>query len=171
MTMDEFSWNLVYRLLRTDDIHIGDVQSRDEHKKDEVIRHIYLVPSSMPVPWTSHLPSFSSWTTYLDNIRLEIFLMLSIFIYLSYVFHWVIHYFLLFYQVCDGCLHALSTMTLLSLLNRLPHGFYFILGLVFFLLFYLAIIISLLLEYNGTYNEIINIIFIWVLEYNSSFRI
>ena len=60
MAMDGFSWNLVCRLLRTDDIHIGDVQSRDEHKKDEDIRHIYLVPSSMPVPWTSHLPSFSS---------------------------------------------------------------------------------------------------------------
>ena len=80
MTMDEFSWNLVCRLLRTDDIHIEDIQSRDEHKKDEVIRHIYLIPCSMPVPWTSHLPSFSSWTTYLDDIRLEIFLTLSILI-------------------------------------------------------------------------------------------
>ena len=60
MTMDEFSWSLVYRSLRTDDIHIGDVQVRDEHEKDEVIRHIFLVPCSMPVPWTSHLPSFSS---------------------------------------------------------------------------------------------------------------
>ena len=163
--MDGFSWNLVCRLLRTDDIHIGDVQSRDEHKKDEVIRHIYLVPSSMPVPWTSHLPSFSSWTTYLDDIRLEIFLMLSIFIYLSYVFHWVIHYFLLFYQVCDGCLYALSTMTLLSLLNRLPHIDFILFWVFSFSFFSLAIIISLLLEYNGTYNEIISIIFIWVLDY------
>ena len=86
MTMDEFSWNLVCRLLRTDDIHIGDVQSRDEHKKDEVIRHIYLVPFSMPVPWTSHLPSFSSWTTYLDDIRLHIFLTLSV----APLFIWVV---------------------------------------------------------------------------------
>ena len=57
-----------------DDIHIDDVQVRDEHEKDEVIRHIFLVPCSMPVPWTSHLPSFSS----LDDIRLEIFPTLSV---------------------------------------------------------------------------------------------
>ena len=42
--------------------------SQDEHKKDEVTRHIFLVLCSMPIPWISHLPS---WTMYLDEIRLE----------------------------------------------------------------------------------------------------
>ena len=60
MTMDEFSWSFVCRSLRTDEIHIGDVQVRDEHEKDEVIRYIFLVLCSMPIPWPSHLPSFSS---------------------------------------------------------------------------------------------------------------
>ena len=60
MTMDEFSWSFVCRSLRTDEIHIGDVQVRDEHEKDEVIRYIFLVSCSMPIPWPSHLPSFSS---------------------------------------------------------------------------------------------------------------
>ena len=79
MTMDEFSWSLVCRSLRTDDIHIGDVQVRDEHEKDEVIRHIFLVPCSMPVPWTSHLPSFSSLDDLFErHIRLEIFPTLSV---------------------------------------------------------------------------------------------
>ena len=55
-------------------------------------------------------------------------------------------------------------MTLLGLLNRLPH-IDFILFWVFFSFFYLAIIISLLLEYNGIDNEIINITFILVLDY------
>ena len=50
----------VCRSLRTDEIHIGDVQVRDEHEKDEVIRYIFLVSCSMPIPWPSHLPSFSS---------------------------------------------------------------------------------------------------------------
>ena len=60
MTMDEFSWSFVCRSLRTDVIHIGDVQVRDEHEKDEVIRYIFLISCSMPIPWPSHLPSFSS---------------------------------------------------------------------------------------------------------------
>ena len=68
MTMDEFSWSFVCRSLRTDEIHVSDVQVRDEHEKDEVIRHIFLVLCSMPIPWTSHLPS---WMTYLDDIRLD----------------------------------------------------------------------------------------------------
>ena len=42
--------------------------SQDEHEKDEIIRHIFLVLCSMPILWTSHL---SSWTTYLDDIRLD----------------------------------------------------------------------------------------------------
>ena len=42
--------------------------SQDEHGKDEVIRHIFLILCSMPIPWISHLPS---WTTYLDDIRLN----------------------------------------------------------------------------------------------------
>ena len=50
MTMDEFSWNLIRRLLRTDDIHIGDVQRRDKHKKGTRLLGIFTL---------SHLPSLS----------------------------------------------------------------------------------------------------------------
>ena len=42
--------------------------SQEEHEKDEVIRQIFLVLCSMLIPWISHL---SSWTTYLDDIRLN----------------------------------------------------------------------------------------------------
>ena len=38
--------------------------SQDEHRKDKVIKLIFLVLYSMPIPWISHLPS---WTTYLDD--------------------------------------------------------------------------------------------------------
>ena len=42
--------------------------SQDGHGKDEVIRLVSLALYSMPIPWISHLPS---WTIYLDDIRLD----------------------------------------------------------------------------------------------------
>ena len=54
--------------------------SQDEHERDEVIRHIFLIPCSMPIPCTSHLPS---WTIYLDDIRLRFSLRYQ---YIYYIF-------------------------------------------------------------------------------------
>ena len=54
--------------------------SQNEHGKDEVIRHIFLILCSMPIPWISHLPS---WTTYLDDIRLDFpYAIIYIYIYI-----------------------------------------------------------------------------------------